>query len=174
MLPYSLQNEIAGFFTTTTSCLHPSTWETDSKRSGLKFPADADLGENWQLGAAYTRLRARENRIEEVRRPRHSGQIRLSRNFADDRGRASIQFLQRAAQRQRVHLCSPETRVDLQPYTLTNIGVSYELQPNLMLTVRADNNRYEYQQVFRLRVTGALCESWYQTKSRLKLAAWAF
>ena len=41
------------------------------------------------------------------------------------------------------------------PYTLTNIGVSYELQPNLMLTVRADNlTGTEYQQVFGYRSPG--------------------
>ena len=144
-----LQNEITTVYDSNFMST-PVNLETDSKRSGIEVSADASLGENWQLGAAYTRLRARENRIEEVRRPRHSGQIRLSRNFADDRGRASIQFLHNGRRSDSEFIyATPETRVDLQPYTLTNIGVSYELQPNLMLTVRADNlTGTEYQQVF--------------------------
>ncbi|GIS20537.1 MAG: hypothetical protein CM15mP120_24530 [Pseudomonadota bacterium] len=87
-----LQNEITTVYDSNFMST-PVNLETDSKRSGIEISADASLGENWQLGAAlYTTARAK-SRIEEVRRPRHSGRIRLSRNFADDRGRASIQFL---------------------------------------------------------------------------------
>ena len=144
-----LQNEITTIYDSNFMST-PINLETDSKRSGVEVSADANFGENWQLGAAYTRLRARENRIEEVRRPRHSGQIRLSRNFADNRGRASIQFLHNGRRTDSEFIyATPETRVDLQPYTLTNVGVSFELQPNLILSARADNlTGTEYQQVF--------------------------
>ena len=124
-----LQNEITTIYDSNFMST-PINLETDSKRSGVEVSADANFGENWQLGAAYTRLRARENRIEEVRRPRHSGQIRLSRNFANNRGRASIQFLHNGRRTDSEFIyATPETRVDLQPYTLTNVGVSSNCNP---------------------------------------------
>ena len=144
-----LQNEITTVYDANFMS-SPVNLQTDSKRSGVEISTDASFGANWLVGAAYTRLRARENGQEEVRRPRHSGQIRLSRTFANAKGRASIQFLHNGRRTDSEFIyATPETLVNLQPYTLTNIGVSYELQPRLVLSARADNlTDTDYQQVF--------------------------
>jgi vitamin B12 transporter len=47
------------------------------------------------------------------------------------------------------------TQVNLQPYTLTNIGISYDIRPNLTLTGRIDNlTDADYQQVFGYNSAG--------------------
>jgi vitamin B12 transporter len=128
----------------------PVNLETDSDRSGIEISGNLVIGTTWQLAIAYTRLTAEENGVEEVRRPKHSGQVRLSRDFADSKGRASIQFLHNGRRTDNEFIYATEaTRANLQPYTLTNIGISYDLRPNLTLTGRVDNlTDTEYQQVF--------------------------
>ena len=128
----------------------PINLETDSQRSGVEISLDASLGEAWQLAAAYTQLDAAENGKEEIRRPRHSGQIRLSYNFADSNGRASLQFLHTGRRTDNEFIyATPETQVNLRPYNLTNISVSFAVRSNIILSARADNiTNTNYQQVF--------------------------
>ena len=128
----------------------PINLETDSERSGIELAANLAIATTWQLAVAYTRLKAQENGVEEVRRPRHSGQLRLSRDFADTKGRASIQFLHNGRRMDNEFIyATAATQVNLKSYTLTNIGVSYELRPNLILTARVDNlTDTAYEQVF--------------------------
>ena len=144
-----LQNEIATVYDANFMS-QPINLETDSDRSGIEVSGNLVIGTTWQLAIAYTRLTAEENGVEEVRRPKHSGQVRLSRDFADSKGRASIQFLHNGRRTDNEFIYATEaTRANLQPYTLTNIGISYDLRPNLTLTGRVDNlTDTEYQQVF--------------------------
>ena len=144
-----LQNEIATVYDANFMS-QPINLETDSDRSGIEVAGNLVIGATWQLAIAYTRLTAEENRVEEVRRPKHSGQVRLSRDFADSKGRASIQFLHNGRRTDNEFIyATPATRVNLQPYTLTNIGISYDLRPDLTLTGRVDNlTDTKYQQVF--------------------------
>jgi vitamin B12 transporter len=144
-----LQNEITTVYDANFMS-QPINLETDSDRSGIEVSGNLVIGTTWQLAIAYTRLTAEENGVEEVRRPKHSGQVRLSRDFADSKGRASIQFLHNGRRTDNEFIYATEaTRANLQPYTLTNIGISYDLRPNLTLTGRVDNlTDTEYQQVF--------------------------
>ena len=144
-----LQNEITTVYDANFMS-QPINLETDSDRSGIEVAGNLVIGATWQLAIAYTRLTAEENRVEEVRRPKHSGQVRLSRDFADSKGRASIQFLHNGRRTDNEFIyATPATRVNLQPYTLTNIGISYDLRPDLTLTGRVDNlTDTKYQQVF--------------------------
>ncbi len=144
-----LQNEIATVYDANFMS-QPINLETDSDRSGIEVVGNLVIGTTWQLAIAYTRLTAEENGVEEVRRPKHSGQVRLSRDFADSKGRASIQFLHNGRRTDNEFIyATAATRVNLQPYTLTNIGISYDLRPDLTLTGRVDNlTDTKYQQVF--------------------------
>jgi vitamin B12 transporter len=144
-----LQNEITTVYDANFMS-QPINLETDSDRSGIEVAGNLVIGAAWQVAVAYTRLTAQENGVEEVRRPKHSGQVRLSRDFADSTGRASIQFLHNGRRTDNEFIyATAVTRVNLQPYTLTNIGISYDLRPNLTLTGRIDNlTNTQYQQVF--------------------------
>ncbi len=144
-----LQNEITTVYDANFMS-QPINLETDSDRSGIEVAGNLVIGAAWQVAVAYTRLTAQENGVEEVRRPKHSGQVRLSRDFADSKGRASIQFLHNGRRTDSEFIyATAVTRVNLQPYTLTNIGISYDLRPNLTLTGRIDNlTNTQYQQVF--------------------------
>ena len=144
-----LQNEITTVYDANFMS-RPINLETDSDRSGIEVSGNVVIATAWQVAVAYTRLTAEENGIEEVRRPKHSGQLRISRDFADSKGRASIQFLHNGQRTDNEFIyATAATRVNLQPYTLTNIGISYDLRPNLTLTGRIDNLAdTQYQQVF--------------------------
>ena len=128
----------------------PINLRTDSERSGIEVSSNLAIGDTWEFAIAYTRLSAQENGVEEVRRPKHSGQFRLSRGFAGSKGRASVQFLHNGRSKDNEFIyATAATQVNLQPYTLTNIGISYEIRPNLTLTGRIDNlTDADYQQVF--------------------------
>ena len=144
-----LQNEITTVYDANFMS-RPINLETDSDRSGIEVSGNVVIATAWQVAVAYTRLTAEENGIEEVRRPKHSGQLRISRDFADSKGRASIQFLHNGQRTDNEFIyATAATRVNLQPYTLTNIGISYDLRPNLTLTGRIDNLAdTQYQEVF--------------------------
>ncbi|MBK87889.1 MAG: hypothetical protein CMQ44_03450 [Gammaproteobacteria bacterium] len=150
-----LRNEIATVYDANFMA-QPINLDTDSERSGIELAASVAIGPTWQLAAAYTRLKAQENGAEEVRRPRHSGQLRLSKNFADTRGRASVQLLQNGRSKDNEFIyATTATQVNLPSYTLINIGISFELRPNLMLSARVDNlTDASYQQVFGYNTAG--------------------
>ncbi len=144
-----LQNEITTIYDANFMS-QPINLRTDSERSGIEVSSNLAIGDTWEFAIAYTRLSAQENGVEEVRRPKHSGQFRLSRGFAGSKGRASVQLLHNGRSKDNEFIyATAATQVNLQPYTLTNIGISYEIRPNLTLTGRIDNlTDADYQQVF--------------------------
>ena len=70
----TLEDEIAtvGFPST------PINLATDSEQHGIEVSVQAVIDANWRVFASYTWLDAKQDGVEEVRRPEHSGSLNLS------------------------------------------------------------------------------------------------
>ncbi len=132
----------------------PKNRTTDSHRQGLELSASATLSD-WSIDAAYTFTDAREDGLEEVRRPRHMASLNAVYSFGPD---ASIGIgLRHNGSRQdnEFIFATPAEHVTLAPYTLVNLYGSYRLSDKLEAFARVENLLDEdYEDVFSFASPG--------------------
>jgi len=146
-----LEGEIFTTFPAPTFVATPANRTTDSNQSGVEIALAAQLGEQWNLNAAYAYLDADENGVVEVRRPESIASAALSWTAPQDAASATL-VIRHNGSTQDVAFLDPSfvpTRVTLDEYTLVNLNARYRLADGLHLFARAENLLDEtYEQVF--------------------------
>jgi vitamin B12 transporter len=121
---------------------------TKSRQHGIEAALAARFGEAWRIDASYTWLRARENGVTEVRRPRHIGSVAATWTAPGDAGAVTLVARYNGRQLDQAFL-DPSfvpTIVRLDDYALVNLNGRLKLDERFELFGRVENifdERYE-------------------------------
>ena len=158
-----LENEINGFvFDPDTFLFTAVNSDGDSTRKGVEASATYSLTDNLSFGGSYTYTDSTESNepgsdIRELRRPRHSGSLRTSYRFLDERANLSIVADYGGSSTDTFFppFPAPPEIVSLESYWLLDLTASYAINPKTNVFVRANNLFDEdYEQVFGYRTPG--------------------
>lgn len=146
-----LEGEIFTTFPPPTFIATPANRTTESQQRGVEVALGAKLSDQWSLDAAYSYLKARENGVEEVRRPKHIASAALTWTAPDDAASATLVVRHNGATPD-VAFTDPSfvpVRVQLDDYTLINFNARVKLSDQLSAFARVENLLgEEYEQVF--------------------------
>lgn len=146
-----LEGEIFTTFPPPNFIATPANRTTQSRQRGVEVSLNARLAEQWSLDAAYSYLNARENGVEEVRRPRHIASAALNWTAPGDAASATLVVRHNGATPD-VAFTDPSfvpVRVTLEDYTLVNFNARVKLTDSLNAFARVENLLgEEYEQVF--------------------------
>ncbi|HEY8002783.1 MAG TPA: TonB-dependent receptor, partial [Phenylobacterium sp.] len=135
------------------SCSTTGNELTRSTQKGLELFADARLSDAFSLDAAYTYLDARQNGVEEVRRPRNLASVNLTWRAPGDRG--SVTLTARYNGEMTDEEFKTFTTVTLKAFTLVNLAGSLNLTDHVELFARIENLLdQQYFEVFNFRTPG--------------------
>lgn len=152
-----LTREIFTTFPAPTFVATPGNRDTKSKQRGLETFLTARFGTTVRVDAAYTYLRARENGVQEVRRPPHIGSLAVSYRAPGDRSGVTVVARYNGDVRD-VAFTNPNfvpVRVKLDDYLLINVNADYALTDRLGLFTRVENlANEEYEDVFSFATPG--------------------
>lgn len=152
-----LKDEIFTTFPPPSFIATPGNRATDSRQRGVEAFASARPIPQLQLDAAYTYLKADENGVVEVRRPKHIGSINATVYSADERFSFTSTVRYNGRQND-VAFTNPSfipVNVSLQEYVLVNLSTEYRIRPNISLFGRIENLFDEhYEEVFSYATTG--------------------
>lgn len=135
------------------SCSTTGNEPTDSTQKGIELFGDARLSEAFSLDAAYTYLDARQNGVEEVRRPKNMASVNLTWHAPGDKGSVTL------TARYNGEMTDEEFKnfstVTLKAFTLVNLAGSYNLTDHVELFARVENLLDEtYFEVVNFRTPG--------------------
>ena len=160
-----LQDEINGFFVDfATSTSTAVNLPGKSHRDGFELFANATVSPALTAAASYTYLDANQldgpagQRLDEVRRPRHSAAASVSYGFRAGRGNVTVHVTHTGDQDDDAFLppLFARRRVTLDAFTLVGLSASYEIIDDVTLFGRAENIfDDEYQEVFGFASPGA-------------------
>ncbi|MEO9463569.1 MAG: TonB-dependent receptor [Marinomonas sp.] len=146
----TLKGEIFTSFPAPTFVATPDNRETNSKRRGVELSASANLGQ-FTMNAAYSYLDAKENGVQEVRRPKHIASAALDWSAPNDAVSAGIVVRHNGRATDSAFTNPsfvPETAI-LDDYTLVNLYGEVALTDRIRAFARAENLLdEEYEQVF--------------------------
>lgn len=156
-----LEREIDGFvFDADSSAFTARNRDRDSHRDGVEARITLRPDAATALTARYAWLDATEpeatgQQIRELRRPRHSGAVSLTRAFANDRLRLRTDVIWTGERIDNSFATFPATRVTLDDYVLIHAAASWTVSPRLELFLRGDNLGNEnYQDVLGYTTPG--------------------
>lgn len=134
----------------------PANRTTASTQRGVELFAHAQFGPSWRIDIAYTYLDAREDGLEELRRPPHIGSANLSWRSLDDALGATLtaRYNGRTFDSNFTNLpIGPRVRLD--DYLLVNLAADYRVAADLDLFGRIENLfDAAYEEVFTFRALG--------------------
>lgn len=135
----------------------PGNRATVSRQRGVETYAKAQLSPAWRIDAAYSWLRARENGVQEVRRPKHNASLAVDWAPAGGRGGATI--VARYTGRQRDFAFTDPSFVPvvvtLDDYLLINASARYNVGARIELFARVENLlAADYEDVFSYATPG--------------------
>ena len=135
------------------SCSTTGNEPTKSTQKGLELFGDAQLSDAFSLNAAYTYLDAKQNGVEEVRRPKNMASANLTWHAPGDRGSVTL------TARYNGEMTDEEFKnfstVTLKAFTLVNLAGSYNLTDHVELFARVENLLDErYFEVVNFRTPG--------------------
>lgn len=135
----------------------PANRSTDSKQEGVELFVSATPVPQIRFDLAYTWLNARENGVEEVRRPRHNGSLNISYSSRDERFSSTLTLRYNGEQKD-VAYTDPSwmpVRVTLSDYVLVNLGAEFKVTDNISVFGRIENLLDEnYVEVFSFATPG--------------------
>lgn len=139
----------------------PINRDGESKRQGVEIAATLDFFNGLTASVSYTYTHATEQtvaggpRLDEVRRPRHSGSISAAYVFYEDRARVFAEAVFNGKTEDVAFVPTLPPRVTLDPYTVVNIGGSYRINDKLEAYGRIENLFDEkYEEVFGYNTQG--------------------
>ena len=134
----------------------PLNRTTQSTQKGVEVFAQARLAPSWRVDASYTYLDARENGLEEVRRPPHIASLNVGWRAPEDRGGVAVTVRYNGStEDNNFTLVVPEPFVRLPSYTLVNLGADWKVSNRVQLYGRVENLFDEqYEEVFTYRALG--------------------
>jgi vitamin B12 transporter len=141
---------LAGFVST------PRNRTTDSTQRGVEVFGQARLAPSWRVDASYTYLHARENGVEEVRRPPHIASLNIGWRTPEDRGGVDLTVRYNGSTLDNnFTLVVPDPLVRLPSYTLVNLGADWKVTKTVQIYGRVENLLDEnYEEVFTYRTAG--------------------
>ncbi|AZI35283.1 TonB-dependent receptor plug domain-containing protein [Caenibius tardaugens] len=135
----------------------PANRTSDSTQRGIESFAAIRLGDAWRIDLSYSWLKARENGVEEVRRPRHIGSAAISWHAPADRASATLVVRHNGDQIDLAYT-NPNfipDRVVLDAFTTVNFNATLALSPAVTLNGRIENMLNEkYTELFGFRAAG--------------------
>lgn len=157
-----LTNEIATVFGGPPNFFSsPVNRDGKSKRQGVELSATLDLFNRFTATASYTYTDATEQtitngpRLNEVRRPEHSGSLGAAYVFHDDRARVFGEAVFNGAMEDVAFVPGLPPRVLLDAYTVVNVGGSFRFNDSLEAYGRIENLLDEqYEEVFGYNTQG--------------------
>ena len=157
----NLTSEIATVFDPETFRSRPVNRDGESKRQGVEVSATVDFFNGLTATATYTYTDATEQtfaggpRLREIRRPEHAGSLSAAYTFHEDRARVFGEIVFNGEMEDVAFVPSLPPQVTLAPYTVVNIGASFELTEHLEAYGRVENLFDEdYQEVFGYNTQG--------------------
>lgn len=141
-------NFLPGFVST------PQNRAFESTQKGVEVSGTARIGSQWRVDASYTYLDAKENGVEEIRRPPHIGSLNLGWRTAEDRGGLNL-TVRYNGNTDDTFFGTTSVRVTLPSYTLVNLGGDYKISDTVQIYGRVENALDEdYEEVFGFRTPG--------------------
>lgn len=126
-----------------------------SNRRGVEVAATLDLFNGFTATATYTYTKSTEQtaaggqRLDEVRRPQHSGSFSTAYQFYENRARVFGEVVFNGKMYDQDFAEFPALRVALPAYTVVNVGGSFKFTENLEAYGRVDNLLdADYEEVF--------------------------
>jgi vitamin B12 transporter len=152
-----LEHEIFTDFPPPTFAATPANRTTDSTQRGIEAFVQARIGRSWRIDVAYTYLRAREDGVEEARRPDHLASLAIDWRFLAERGGLTLVARYNGEQTD-LAFTDPSfvpVRVRLDDFLLVNLNAEYRLTDWLDLFARVENlTDEEYEEVFSFASPG--------------------
>lgn len=146
-----LENEIFTTFPPPDFIATPANRDTLSKQNGVELSASARLGPQVTLDAAYTHLDAKENGVEEVRRPGNIASAVMTWRTPGDAGSATL-IVRHNGAADDLAFTDPSFRPVVErlgSYTLVNFAAEAKLTDRISAFGRIENLFDEtYEQVF--------------------------
>ena len=126
-----------------------------SQQRDLELAVAARLNGGWHVDAAYTWLDAREEKLQEVRRPAHTGSLNLVWDAPDGRGGVHAGWRYNGSTDDYNFTASGPPRVRLSAYSLLQLGARWRLADKLQLQARVENLLAQrYEDVYTYRMPG--------------------
>lgn len=146
-----LSDEIYTTYPAPTYVATPANRTTKSRQHGVEAFLNARIGTAWRIDAAYTYLHARENGVEEVRRPSHIASVALGWRAPHDRFGVTA-VARYNGDTSDVAFTDPSyvpVTVRLHDYVLLNLNGDVKLTKHFTLFGRIENlNNAHYEDVF--------------------------
>lgn len=152
-----LKDEIFTAYPPPTFVATPGNRDTESKQRGVEAFAHARFGTAWQINAAYTYLRARENGLREVRRPSHTASLAVDWRAPGDRGGVTLaaRYIGATLDSAFIDPSFVPVQVRLGDYVLVNFNADVKLTDRIDLFGRLENLAGEdYEDVFSFETPG--------------------
>lgn len=153
----TLTNEIYTTYPAPAYVATPSNRATDSRQQGLELFVSARPIAQIRLDAAYTYLDARENGVEEVRRPKHVASFNATVFSTDQRfsGTLTLRYNGRMTDVAYTDPSWVPVRVSMKEYALVNLSAEYKLTDRIAVFGRVENLFDEdYEEVFSFATAG--------------------
>jgi vitamin B12 transporter len=133
----------------------PDNRATSSKQKGVELFADARIMRAWRLAAAWTHLDAKEDGIEEVRRPANIGSLNLGWNSATETFGANLTVRYNGKMTDSNFYGVGPDPAPLDAYTLVNLGVDWRFSGAVQFFGRIENLLDEnYEESYTYRAIG--------------------
>lgn len=152
-----LEDEIFTTFPPPNFIATPDNRTTRSRQEGLELSLAARPFPQLRVDAAYTYLKARENGVVEVRRPKHIASFNATLESADERlsGTLTVRYNGRQGDVAFTDPSFAPVNVTLQEYVLVNLAAEYKLTETIALYGRVENLFDEaYEEVFSYATSG--------------------
>jgi vitamin B12 transporter len=151
----TLRDEIFTTFSPPTFVAAPRNRTTRSTQNGVEVFISARLGASWNVDAAYTDLNARENGVEEMRRPPRLASLNVGWRAASNRAGVNLTARYNGETLDSNFTDVGPARITLDEYTLVNLGADFNLNQRTQLYGRIENLFDEdYEEVFTFRTPG--------------------
>ena len=135
----------------------PDNRTTTSKQHGVEVFVSARPIPQIRFDASYTYLKARENGVVEVRRPKHIGSVNATVLSADERFSGTLTLRYNGRQTD-VAFTDPSflpVRVSLKEYVLVNFAADYAITDTISVFGRVENLIDEdYEEIFSVATPG--------------------
>jgi vitamin B12 transporter len=133
----------------------PANRSTQSRQRGVELTASGKASDSWSFAAAWTHLQARENGVEEVRRPQDIGSLNLgwsspAKTFG---AHLVVRYNGEMTDSNFYAFNAPDETLD--DFTLLNLGLNWNFSGMVQFYGRVENLLDEdYEEVYTYRASG--------------------
>ena len=147
------------------SCSTARNRASKSTQKGVELSAGVRLSDAVSLDAAYTHLEARENHVQEIRRPPNLASANLTWHAPADRGSATLTLRYNGDMNDTDFSAFPARTVTLPAFTLVNLAGAWKLTEHAEVFARAENlTDANYREVYGYNAVGRAVYAGVRTK----------